>query len=242
MLFYLGAHHPEWLTRTEVPLFVSRKSLARKKRLPRALGSWALDSGAFSEISAHGRWTITAAEYVREVRRYRDEVGGLAWAAAMDWMCEPFILAKTGLTVAEHQRRTIDSFLELRALAPDIEWTPVVQGWTAGDYSDHVEGYEKAGIDLRALPLVGLGSVCRRQAMIRAGLIVRDLTDYGIKLHGFGVKRQGLASFGGLLASADSMAWSFHARREGKQHGCDKSSCSNCLHFALAWRAEVVEA
>ncbi len=34
--------------------------------------------------------------------RYRDEIGCLLWAAPQDWMCEPWITAKTGLTVAEH--------------------------------------------------------------------------------------------------------------------------------------------
>ncbi len=34
--------------------------------------------------------------------RYRDEIGCLLWAAPHDWMCEPWITAKTGLTVAEH--------------------------------------------------------------------------------------------------------------------------------------------
>lgn len=242
MLFYLGAHHPEWLAKTDVPLFVSRRALMRKKRFPRARGAWALDSGAFTEISTHGRWTLSAAEYVADVRRYRDEVGGLAWAAAMDWMCEPFIIAKTGLSVEEHQLRTIDSYLELMALAPDVPWVPVVQGWTLMDYVRHVESYREAGVDLAALPLVGLGSVCRRQAVIQASLIVNWLADEGIKLHGFGVKRTGLKFFRGKLASADSMAWSEHARREPPRAGCTHARCNNCLDFALEWRAEVVDA
>ena len=35
-----------------------------------------------------------------------------------DRMCEPEQLAITGLTVEEHQRRTVDNFVELRDLAP----------------------------------------------------------------------------------------------------------------------------
>ena len=64
------------------------------------------------------------------VRRYRDEIGGLEWAAPMDWMCEPFMLAKTGLTVAEHQARTVANYLELRSLAPELPFVPVLQGWS----------------------------------------------------------------------------------------------------------------
>jgi hypothetical protein len=53
------------------------------------------------------------------VRRYRDEIGCLDWAAPQDWMCEPFILAKTGLSVREY-RRTVASYLRLTELAPDL--------------------------------------------------------------------------------------------------------------------------
>ena len=45
-------------------------------------------------------------------------------------MCEPFMLAKTGLTVAEHQARTVANYLELRSLAPELPFVPVLQGWS----------------------------------------------------------------------------------------------------------------
>ncbi len=64
MRFYLGTHHASWLGRTDVPLFVSRRRLAGIRRLPRALGPWALDSGGFTELSMFGRWRTTAAQYV----------------------------------------------------------------------------------------------------------------------------------------------------------------------------------
>jgi hypothetical protein len=48
------------------PLFVNRNALfgkdssyARTGKLPRARGPWALDSGGFTELTTHGRWTIT---------------------------------------------------------------------------------------------------------------------------------------------------------------------------------------
>lgn len=67
--FFLGTHHPNWLRKTDVPLFVSRRRLAGRTRLPRARGVWALDSGGFQELNLHGRWTVTPAHYVAEVRR-----------------------------------------------------------------------------------------------------------------------------------------------------------------------------
>ena len=74
--FYVGSPEPAWLERTNAPLFVSHHRLVSRRSLPRAARRWALDSGGFTEISKHGRWTITPAEYIAAVRRYRDEIGG----------------------------------------------------------------------------------------------------------------------------------------------------------------------
>src|SRR5262245_5712430 len=135
-LFLLGTHHPGWLATIGVPLFVSDRRLRRYKRLPRARAPWALDSGGFTELAAHGTWEHgpTPAQYVARVRRYAREVGRLAWAAPQDWMCEPFILAKTGCTVAEHQARTIANYQHLRDLDPKLPFVPVLQGWQVRDY------------------------------------------------------------------------------------------------------------
>lgn len=160
--FFLGTHQPGWLRKTDVPLFLSRRRLAERKALPRARGPWGLDSGGFQELNLHGQWTVTPRQYVAEVRRYVAEIGNLRWAATQDWMCEPFVLAKTGFTVEEHQRRTIDNVKQLLDLAPELPWAPVIQGWTWGDYMRHADAYQKAGIDLARFPAVGVGSVCRR--------------------------------------------------------------------------------
>lgn len=243
MIFYLGTHHPHWLRDErfrDVPLFVSRRTLARYKRLPCAVGSWSCDSGGFTELSMHGRWTVPAATYARDVLRFRAEIGGMAWAAPQDWMCEPWITRKTGLTVEEHQRRTIDSVLELRALGAPV--IPVLQGWRVSDYHGHVEAYDRAGIDLRAESVVGLGSVCRRQATDEAARLVRSLASLGIALHGFGFKSDGLRAVHEHLASADSLAWSFGARRSPPLPGCvgKHKSCANCAVYALRWRERLL--
>lgn len=234
---YLGTHHPHWLARVDVPLFVSRRTLAGRKTFPRALGPWAEDSGGFSELTMHGAWQTTPAQYVSEVRRHRDEVGNLEWAAIQDWMCEPFMLAKTGLSVEEHQRRTIDSYATLLDLAPEIPWAPVLQGWEPDDYLRHLDAYGARGFDLRRAPVVGVGSVCRRQHMDAAILILRSLQ--GLKLHGFGFKVQGLERAWNLLASSDSLAWSFNARHSPPLPGCTHKSCANCPRYALRWYERV---
>ena len=233
-------HHPHWLERAPFPLFVSHRRLAARRRLPRAATAWALDSGGFSELRLHGGWRTTPNEYVAAVRLYRDEIGSLEWAAPMDWMCEPFMLAKTGLTVAEHQLRTVQNYLELRSLAPDLPFVPALQGWRRDDYLRCVELYQRAGIDLAVEPLVGVGSVCRRQATGEIEAIVHSLASMGLRLHGFGVKASGLVRYADCLVSADSLAWSFEARRSAPMSGCGHANCANCLRYAAAWRERVL--
>ena len=114
-------------------------------------------------MSLHGRWHSNPATYVRAVRRYADEIGNLDWAAPQDWMCEQSVLRRTGLTVREHQRRTVRNLVRLRELAPELPFVPVLQGWTIADYERCADLYRQAGIDLEAEPLVGVGTVCRRQ-------------------------------------------------------------------------------
>lgn len=242
MTFYLGTHQVDWLGKTDVPLFLSRIRLQQRKRLPRALGPWALDSGGFSELDQTGRWSVTPTEYAAFVRRCRDEVGNLQWAAVMDWMCEPRVREKTRESVEDHQLRTVISYLELRDIAPDLPWVPVLQGWGVCDYWRHVEQYRRLGVDLRKLPRVGVGTVCRRQNTISGANIVSTLAD-GFELrnlHGFGFKLGGLELIADKLASADSLAWSFNARRNPPLPGCPHAACGNCLKFALRWREKVV--
>lgn len=221
-----------------MPLFVSRRVMPKRK-LPRAVGPWALDSGGFSELSLYGRWQTSLPQYIEEVGRYRDEVGGLEWVAPMDWMCEPAILEKTGLTVAEHQERTINNFLVLRdALGSFV--VPVLQGWMPYEYGEHVERYAQRGVDLRTERLIGVGTICRRQDTFAAERILRDLADMGLRLHAFGAKIGGLLRYHDALVSSDSMAWSFAARYEPPMSGHAHKTCANCMEWALAWRDDLV--
>lgn len=236
MTFYLGTHEPSWLARAGVPLFVSARRLRRCVALPRAAAPWALDSGGFSEIALHGRWVTPAMQYASEVRRWRDRVGRMAWAAPQDWMCEPRMVQKTGLSVGEHQRLTVHSYRLLGRLAPDLPWIPVLQGYTLEDYLGCVRLYEDAGVCLPVEPVVGLGSVCRRQGTAEAEAVVRELASLGLRLHLFGFKLRGLARVGHLAESSDSMAWSFRARRDAPMPGHAHKSCANCLDYALSWR------
>ena len=244
-MFYLGTHIQSWIwdprrTGEGVPLFVSRRRLARIKRYAPALERWALDSGGFTEIQMHGKWTIPPSIYAREVERWDDEIGKLDFASIQDWMCEPHMIAKTGKSIKDHQTLTVSSYLDLLSLSPSLPWLPVLQGWTRGDYLEHVEMYARAGIALEDVDRVGLGSVCRRQHTGEVESLIRTLTGGGIDLHAFGFKVLGLARSGSMLASSDSMAWSYRARRSPPLPGCRHKSCANCHRFALRWRARLL--
>ena len=151
------------------------------------------------------------------------------------------MLRRTGLSLQEHQRRTVASFLELRELAPEVPWLPVLQGWTLEDYLDCARLYVEAGVDLQAHSRVGVGTMCRRQATNEAVDILRALSMTGLRLHGFGFKSRGLLEAAPFLASADSLAWSYHARKaKVRLPGCPHKVCSSCMKYALQWRSDLV--
>jgi hypothetical protein len=249
--FYLGCHRPAWLWDTtdpsRFPLFVSHRTLAGYKTLKPATCDWALDSGGFTELGLHGRWTTTARDYVRAARRYATEIGRLRWAAPQDWMCEPQMLARTGLDVARHQALTVASYLELRWADTGAPVIPVLQGWEPDDYRRHVELYEAHGVDLFGEELVGVGTMCRRSAVAGVARLFAEWRDEGMVCHGFGLKADGIRRFGWALGSTDSLAWSAHARHEARRAGrllCGgehrAKSCTNCRPWAEAWAEQVL--
>ena len=241
MRFYLGTHEPSWLRKARTPLFISAVRLRRCKTMPIASVDWALDSGGFSELSIHGLWKISRDQYAEEVRQWSAEIGRMEWAAIQDWMCEPFILEKTGKSVEEHQRLTIQSYKDLTATAPEIRWIPILQGFRKEEYLRHIESYLAAGVDLKQSSVVGIGSICRRQHTKEAEDIITTIASLGIRLHWFGFKTKGLERVSRFLVSSDSMAWSFAARRNEKDPNCQSShkSCANCRVYAENWAEKV---
>lgn len=240
MRFYLGTHRPHWLGLTDVPLFVSRRTLAGRATFPRASGPWALDSGGYTELAGTGRWSVSVADYAEEVLLYAAEVGRLDFAAPMDWMCEPSIRERTGLTVEQHQRNTCANFDYLRYRLGDLV-VPVLQGWEPDDYLRHVEMYGRYRVNLDAEPVVGVGSVCRRHADGSILKALRPLLGLGLSLHAFGVRGDVLRAVHDQLGSADSMAWSFDARYASPLRGCTHARCANCLRYALRWRERLLK-
>jgi hypothetical protein len=244
--FYLGLHHPRWIEQVDFPVCLSHVALSRYKRACPRLGegaSWILDSGAYSQLSGHGRFLSSPQQYAQAALRYIEEVGRPDFISPQDWMTEPEVLAATGLSVREHQARTISSYLTLIELLPGQPVIPVLQGNSLTSYLDCAAGYRAAGIDLAALPRVGVGSVCRIQATGKIGEIATALArHHGLAMHGYGVKSKAFENgYGPLFASTDSMAWSTRGRHvAGCAHGSRALSEGGCLQFAIAWRTALL--
>ena len=255
MKVYLGTHRPTWLALPGPALMVSLNTLPNHPAW-RAQVPWFLDSGGFTELQKYGRWRTTADQHIIR-SRHAMKIGRLVYASPQDWMCEPIVInggttptglkfAGTGLSVLEHQQRTVANLLDLRRFGADVPWVPVLQGFTIDEYHHCADMYEAAGVRLVDEPLIGLGSVCRRQAMGEATEIVQSLAQRGYRLHGFGFKQDGIEACWPWLESVDSMAWSYNARAEGRKgvtcgrpngRGGTVKSCGNCRHYALEWLA-----
>lgn len=181
-------------------------------------GEWMMDSGAFTEVTRFGRYRDPVDGYAALIDRW-SSVGSMVVAVAQDYMCEPFVVRRTGLSVRAHQELTIERFVALQRLAA-APILPVLQGFQPWEYVAHLEMY---GSLLTHGAWVGVGSVCKRNA--RPGAVLSVLEEIkaarpDLRLHGFGVKMAALqcAHTAALLWSADSMAWSFAARYEGRDH------------------------
>ena len=175
-----------------------------------------MDSGAFSEVSKFGKFRHSVQEYADLINRYKD-CGNLECAVTQDMMCEPWILEKTGLTVRQHQVKTVERYDYLVALCPDVYIMPVLQGYKVEEYISHIQMY---GARLMFGMRVGVGSVCKRNTKTaQVENILREIKGYrpSLKLHGFGLKVTALQNdvIQSLLYSADSMAWSYGARVRG---------------------------
>lgn len=193
-----------------------------------------MDSGAFTEISKHGCYRHDVSDYAQQIRRWATNGSGrLLAAVAQDYMCEPWILEKTGLTVADHQRLTIERYDALLECDPGVYIMPVLQGFRPDEYIDHLRAY---GNRLQYGAWVGVGSICKRNGspdqVIEVLLAVKTERP-DLRIHGFGLKTTALSHpvVSALLHTADSMAWSFAARRQGRD--------ANDWREAAAWSDNV---
>lgn len=269
MRFFTGLHQPAD-ARHFGAAFVSVNRL-RGRKSGFIVSDWIMDSGAFTEISAHGRYRHAVADYAAEIRRWVGN-GRLLACSAQDWMCEEPILKRAAIAdgllprpawfrdddrnafkkldhrvpwsrpgqreeqVEAHQRRTIERYDALLAADLPVYVLPVLQGFTPAEYVDHVRMY---GARLQIAQWVGVGSVCKRNGdprAIAAVLLAIKGERPDLRLHGFGLKTTALSDglVRSLLDTADSMAWSFAARKQGRN--------GNDWREAQAWTLRIAAA
>lgn len=224
MKFYIGLDRPGDANHFPRACLSIRTLMRRLKPItcPEVL----IDSGAFTELDLYGEYRAPVEAYAQALYRLHiRSVAKIAVAVAQDYMCEAFMLERTGLTISVHQRLTIERYdgliSELDRLsdgACPFPVMPVLQGYDPEDYARHLDAY---GDRLKPGMWVGVGSVCKRNGTPEAIVKVlwrirRERPD--LQLHGFGVKRTALLHPGvrEMLDTADSMAWSYAARKQGR--------------------------
>lgn len=216
MHFYVGLHQP-----SDAPhfnsCFVSVNRLRSRKSPFYPMRYWIMDSGAFTEISQHGDFRFDTDEYAGQIERWKS-CGTLQAAVSQDYMCEPFILNKVNRSVKEHQDMTIARYYSLKQRVTSVYLLPVLQGFYPTEYVEHIRSYSSL---LPHLAWVGVGSVCKRNSTpgaVHEVLLAIKQERPDLRLHGFGLKLSTLVHpmIRSLLWSADSMAWSFRARKAGR--------------------------
>jgi hypothetical protein len=229
--FFVGLHQPADAQHFDLACISINRLRGRKK--PVECDEVLVDSAAFTELDRHGYYRHGVEVYAAELRRlHAAGVVKIAAAVAQDYMCEPFMLAKTQETgtsdgtVADHQRLTIERYDALIAEGLPFPVLPVLQGYAPREYQDHIRAY---GDRLTFGMWVGVGSVCKRngdpEKIVEVLSAIHALRP-DLRLHGFGIKQTSLEHPGvrDLLHSADSMAWSFAARRQGRNGNCWKEA------------------
>lgn len=199
--------------------------IGRLERRQKLLGcdELLLDSQAFRILETRGDHVLSPVQYARAIEQTARLCNHLT-AVTQDYMCEQYIfdcrerLTGKRYSISDHQRLTIERYQAIRAeLNPTIYLMPVLQGYSPIEYVRHIREY---GDLLPYGAWCGVGSVCKRNG---SPVAIRDVL-YAIKcnrpdlrLHGFGLKRTAISNLWirDALYSADSMAWSFAARKDG---------------------------
>lgn len=226
MKFFVGLHQPSdaWPFANAM-ISVNR---LRGRKGPFRVNNWIMDSGAFSELTTHGDYRFSPTEYATQVKRWATN-GNMVAAATQDYMCESFVLEKTGLSITDHQRLTIDRYDALHAECGSII-LPVLQGFAPQDYARHIDQY---GSRLRGGMWVGVGSVCKRNGTPDAVEDVLRAIKHArpdLRLHGFGLKITALENpnIRAMLDSSDSMAWSYGEWAAGGDANDPRSALRYC--------------
>lgn len=243
----------EQAIKMQVPALVSANALSRWSghkgwpewqgwklgplRNAQGLASLSLDSAGFVAMARYGGFPWRTADYLALAASYP-----FRWFASMDYCVEAEI-ARDREEVLDRISRTIRANFDCRSGARDLGiehlLMPVIQGRRPEDYERCLDGLL---LDYSRTPLIGVGSMCRREVPGPEGLIaVLDHLDRilpkGVRLHGFGIKGTALSHLKGLehrIASTDSQAYGQTARHDAFTRGIAKTDHLVALHME-AW-------
>jgi hypothetical protein len=242
--FFTGAPQPSWAWRYRCNFFISRSTLVADRKNPAKARVIALqpakeevgiDAETFSIMSKYGNYdSMPADQWAQHAREICAGLQRVRMVSIQDWMTETPVLKLTGpwpdaeTAIRVHQERTIDSYITLRSLAPDVKWMPVLQGNKPWQYVAHAERFEKRGINLNdpEIPVIGVGSMCRRGSKPEGLAVIRAIAGMGLRMdlpqakrfHILGWMVEGVEDTAAdpemwkVMGSSDSMKWSKDAR------------------------------
>lgn len=174
----------------------------------------ALDSAGFVAMAKYRGFPWTIEQYLDLVESWP-----WAWYASWDQCVEPEI-ASSKIDVFFRLAETCRLLSEVRTRARDRglpDPMPVVQGCEVDHYRWSLDHLPLASWP----PLLGVGSMCRRHVHGPNGILaiveaLDRVLPSGVGLHLFGVKGTALRFLSDhpRIASVDSMAWDFAARRQ----------------------------
>ncbi len=153
------------------------------------------------------------------------------WVASADFCVEREV-APNRAEVLDRISATVRLYRECLVAARDRgiadRLLPVVQGFHSADYLRCLDRM----FDLSWVPVIGVGSMCRRHIEGDDGILrVVDTLDRALggapaTLHLFGIKTSAMAELGGhpRVASFDSQAWGVKARRDDYRAGVSKTN------------------
>lgn len=178
-------------------------------------------------LAAEGKKNDSAAAMqLRDHLEYvLSENGGQAWWESYDIPVDDLW---SPIGVRDHQEWTVDRYArlhyDLRRIGCQTYLMPVIQGYEVEEYLECIQMYEDAGF-LPPGTYVGIGSVCKRNSnahTVEGLLEAIQQRRPDLRMHGFGLKVTALKSptVRRALASSDSMAWSFAARKQGRNQNC----------------------
>lgn len=183
--------------------FVSANRLWKRRSLFK-VNDWIMDSGAFSEIEKHGKFIHPKEEYLDVYLKFLPD-----FFVSQDYL----VFSQDSQQVIKNkQRETIERFEWFRSKTDKV--IPVIHGNTPKEYIEHLKAY-----DFPQNAYIGVGSLVPKGIGLKTWILEEVKSKRpDLRLHCFGFKKTELLNqrIRKLVYSADSMAWSFIARMNGR--------------------------